>query len=83
MKGPVTFYPGNDSVDGDPGSSESPALRINASRRAFIKGVIASGAVIGSSTFLFGGIGGCSSGEPAAGARAEAGIERGVLIARA
>lgn len=39
-----------------------------ASRRAFIKGVIASGAVASSSGFLFGSLAGCSADKPAAGA---------------
>ncbi|MCH8336376.1 MAG: (2Fe-2S)-binding protein [Proteobacteria bacterium] len=62
MKGPVTFYPG-ESARG-PGAS---FFKSRASRRAFIKGVIASGAVVGSSTFLFGSLGGCSSDRPAVG----------------
>ena len=63
MKDPVTFYPGESGR----GTGVS-VLKNKASRRAFIKGVIASGAIAGSSTFLFGGIGGCSSDQPAAGA---------------
>lgn len=66
MKDPVTFYPGESSQD-DAQDSGTSLLRRKASRRAFIKGVIASGAVAGSSTFLFGGLGGCSSDQPAAG----------------
>ena len=62
MKDPVTFYPG-ESARGTGAS----ILKSKASRRAFIKGVIASGAVVGSSTFLFGGLGGCSSDRPAVG----------------
>ena len=63
MKDPVTFYPG------EPGRGTGiSVLKNKASRRAFIKGVIASGAIAGSSTFLFGGLGGCSSDQPAAGA---------------
>ena len=62
MKDPVTFYPG-ESARGTGAS----IFKSRASRRAFIKGVIASGAVVGSSTFLFGGLGGCSSDRPAAG----------------
>ncbi len=59
MKDPVTVVPGGDA---------SPSLpEIRASRRSFIKGVIASGAVAGSAHFLFG----CSPGRPAAG-----GVER-------
>jgi aerobic-type carbon monoxide dehydrogenase small subunit (CoxS/CutS family) len=67
MKDPVTFYPGNDTGTDEAPSTGSSILRSSASRRAFIKGVIASGAVAGSSTFLFGGLGGCSSGGPSAG----------------
>lgn len=62
MKDPVTFYPG-ESARGTGAS----IFKSRASRRAFIKGVIASGAVVGSSTFLFGSLGGCSSDRPAAG----------------
>jgi aerobic-type carbon monoxide dehydrogenase small subunit (CoxS/CutS family) len=68
MKDPVTFYPGNDTGIDESPSTGSTILRSSASRRAFIKGVIASGAVAGSSTFLFGGLGGCTSDQPAAGA---------------
>ena len=68
MKDPVTYHPGAESVQEDAGGTASSALRTRSSRRAFIKGVIASGAVAGSSTFLFGGLGGCSSDQPAAGA---------------
>jgi len=67
MKDPVTFYPGGDSAQEDGGGSESSVLKARSSRRAFIKGIIASGAVAGSSTFIFGGLGGCSSEQPAAG----------------
>ena len=62
MKDPVTFYLG-ESARGTGAS----IFKSRASRRAFIKGVIASGAVVGSSTFLFGGLGGCSSDRPAVG----------------
>lgn len=41
---------------------------VRSTRRAFIKGVIASGAVVGSSGFLFSNLGGCSGGKPAVGA---------------
>ncbi len=59
MKDPTVYAPG-------PGQ-DSPARKT--SRRTFIKGVIASGAVAGSAGFLFGGLGGCSSGSgPVAGA---------------
>jgi aerobic-type carbon monoxide dehydrogenase small subunit (CoxS/CutS family) len=65
MKDPIIYRPGSDIA---PGTS---VLRVNASRRAFIKGVIASGAVAGSSAFLFGGLGGCAPDKPGAG-----GVER-------
>ena len=67
MKDPVTFYPGGDSAQEDGGGSEASVLKARSSRRAFIKGIIASGAVVGSSTFIFGGLGGCSSDQPVAG----------------
>jgi len=67
MKDPVTFYPGGESTQEDGGGSDSSVLKARSSRRAFIKGIIASGAVAGSSTFIFGGLGGCSSDQPAAG----------------
>ena len=63
MKDPVTFHPASQDAAGGP-----TVLKAKSSRRAFIKGVIASGAVVGSSTFLFGGLGGCSSDRPVAGA---------------
>ena len=66
MKDPTTYDPSSSSDD-TPG-----VLEKKASRRAFIKGVIASGAVAGSSTFLFAGLGGCSSDRPAA----AGGVER-------
>ncbi len=65
MKDPVTFYPGGDSQEG--AGTGLSVLKSRASRRAFIKGIIASGAVAGSSTFIFGGLGGCSSDQPATG----------------
>jgi aerobic-type carbon monoxide dehydrogenase small subunit (CoxS/CutS family) len=68
MKVPVTFYPGADSNQEDAGGGDLAILKRRASRRTFIKGVIASGAVAGSGTFLFGGLGGCSPDRPAAGA---------------
>jgi aerobic-type carbon monoxide dehydrogenase small subunit (CoxS/CutS family) len=67
MKDPVTFYPGGEANQGDAGESGA-ILKSRASRRAFIKGVIASGAVAGSGTFLFGGLSGCTSDRPVAGA---------------
>jgi len=57
MKDPVTFIPG---AAEDTGSS---LFRSKTSRRAFIKGVIASGAVAGSGMFTFG----CSPDRPATG----------------
>ena len=65
MKDPVIFYPGATSQE-DGYATESSVLTTRSSRRAFIKGIIASGAVAGSGTFIFGGLGGCSSDEPAA-----------------
>jgi len=67
MKDPVTFYPGDDPARDEAAGGGSAILKSRASRRAFIKGVIASGAVAGSSTFLFGGLGGCSADRPAVG----------------
>ncbi len=64
MQDPVTYIPGNQS---DPDGTEPTILRSRSSRRAFIKGVIASGAVAGSSSFLFGSLSGCSSEQPAVG----------------
>ncbi len=66
MQDPVTYFPGNPSDPGD--DTRASILRSRSSRRAFIKGVIASGAVVGSSTFIFGGLGGCSPDRPAVGA---------------
>lgn len=63
MKNPVAYEPGNDTGGVAPG-----ALGTRTSRRQFIKGVIASGAIAGSAGFVFGSIGGCSRGGPAAGA---------------
>lgn len=64
MKKPVVFDPGQVNSDG-----QNPQVR--ASRRAFIKGVIATGAMVGSSGFVFGSLGGCSPG-----GRSPAGVER-------
>lgn len=67
MKGPVRYSPGATASVDEPG--EAGPLSTRASRRAFIKGVIASGAVAGSAGFLFGGLGGCTPNrQPAAGA---------------
>mgnify|MGYP001172186855 FL=1 len=46
-----------------------------ASRRQFIKGVIASGAVVSSAGYVFGGLGGCSTDQPGGGVAA-GGVER-------
>jgi aerobic-type carbon monoxide dehydrogenase small subunit (CoxS/CutS family) len=60
MKNPIEVFP--DSSNSDLVESDSIAgPRSKSSRRAFIKGIIASGAVVSSSGFLFGSIGGCSS----------------------
>lgn len=67
MKDPVTFFPGDDTGRSDGGSTGASILSHKSSRRAFIKGVIASGAVAGSSAFVFGGLGGCSPDRPAIG----------------
>jgi aerobic-type carbon monoxide dehydrogenase small subunit (CoxS/CutS family) len=64
MKDPVTYHPDGEPAQVDTGGTVSSVLRAKSSRRAFIKGVIASGAIAGSSTFLFG----CSADKPAAGA---------------
>jgi aerobic-type carbon monoxide dehydrogenase small subunit (CoxS/CutS family) len=62
MKKPEIFDPAAESTT-------VPDTDLRASRRAFIKGVIATGAVASSSGFLFGGLAGCSSSKsPAAGA---------------
>jgi len=68
MKDPVTYYPGADAGPEDAADTGATILANKASRRAFIKGVIASGAVAGSAAFLFGGLSGCSPDQPAAGA---------------
>jgi len=54
MKDPVTFFPGENALIADRPS----AANLRASRRTFIKGIIASGAVAASSGYL---LGGCSS----------------------
>jgi len=60
MKNPIKVFPdGSNSEVVESDSIVGP--RSKSSRRAFIKGVIASGAVASSSGFLFGSIGGCSS----------------------
>lgn len=65
MKKPVLFDP-------NVGTTESSVTNPRASRRTFIKGIIATGAVAGSSGFLFGGISGCSPN----GSSSAAGVER-------
>ena len=73
----------NDLVRVYPDDTESPGSefestrlgRSKTSRRAFIKGIIASGAVASSSGFMFGGLAGCTSERPAAGS-----IERLISI---
>ena len=67
MKDAVTYHPGVGSAQDDAGGTAASVLKVRSSRRAFIKGIIASGAVAGSGTFLFGSLGGCSSDQPAAG----------------
>jgi aerobic-type carbon monoxide dehydrogenase small subunit (CoxS/CutS family) len=67
MKDPVTYRPGSDIAAYDDAAPSTSVLRLKASRRAFIKGVIASGAVAGTSAFLFGNLGGCAPDKPAAG----------------
>jgi aerobic-type carbon monoxide dehydrogenase small subunit (CoxS/CutS family) len=64
MKDPVIYQPDGEATVGEPAGTASSLLKKKASRRAFIKGVIASGAVAGSSAFLFSG---CAPDKPAAG----------------
>jgi aerobic-type carbon monoxide dehydrogenase small subunit (CoxS/CutS family) len=61
--------PGQAVADGD--VPLAALARAKSSRRQFIKGVIASGAVVSSASFLFGGLAGCSREQAAAG-----GVER-------
>jgi aerobic-type carbon monoxide dehydrogenase small subunit (CoxS/CutS family) len=74
---------GSGDGDGSMGNEESPLEVLagvaakKASRRQFIKGVIASGAVASSAGFLFAGLGGCSG--PGAGAAA-GGVERMLML---
>ena len=51
MKDPTTYFPGNAAVGDD--ESQSPGFR--SSRRAFIKGIIASGAVAASAGYFLAG----------------------------
>lgn len=60
-------YPGDALTSGSEVASPIPG-RGKSSRRAFIKGIIASGAVASSSGFLFSGLSGCTSDRPMAGA---------------
>ncbi|MCH7853559.1 MAG: (2Fe-2S)-binding protein [Proteobacteria bacterium] len=61
MKDPTTFFSGSSPTEAD----EPQLTRCRSSRRAFIKGVIASGAVAASSAYF---LSGCTPGEgPAAG----------------
>ncbi len=62
MRDPVTYHPGVGPAEDDAGGTAASVLQARSSRRAFIKGVIASGAVAGSGLFVFG----CSSDQPAA-----------------
>ena len=67
MKDSIKLY----SADGLSTASEdglTTGTRNPHTRRAFIKGIIASGAVASSSGFLFGSIAGCSTEKPAVGA---------------
>ena len=64
MKEPVIYHPGNESTADDGASTGISVLSKKSSRRSFIKGVIASGAIAGSSAFLFSG---CTPDRPAAG----------------
>jgi aerobic-type carbon monoxide dehydrogenase small subunit (CoxS/CutS family) len=63
----VRIYPGDTE---SPGSEVEPTSlgRSKSSRRAFIKGIIASGAVASSSGFLFGNLAGCTTDKPTVGA---------------
>lgn len=66
MKDPKIYRPGTgDSGDAD--VERSLFGRTKASRRAFIKGVIATGAVAASSGLFMGGLSGCSSDRPVVG----------------
>jgi aerobic-type carbon monoxide dehydrogenase small subunit (CoxS/CutS family) len=66
MKEPVIYQPGISDAAGD-GPDVSPFGRSKASRRAFIKGVIATGAVASSAGLFMGGLSGCSGDKPVAG----------------
>jgi aerobic-type carbon monoxide dehydrogenase small subunit (CoxS/CutS family) len=60
MKTPTMVFPADLQSD-DSGNESIVSSRSTSSRRAFIKSVIASGAVASSSGFLFAGVAGCSS----------------------
>jgi aerobic-type carbon monoxide dehydrogenase small subunit (CoxS/CutS family) len=63
----VKIYSGN-KASAESEVELTSSARTRESRRAFIKGIIASGAVASSSGFLFGSIAGCSPDKPAPGA---------------
>ncbi len=63
MNDSVTYHPVVGPAQEDGANIASSVLKVRSSRRAFIKGIIASGAVAGSGLFVFG----CSSDRPAAG----------------
>ena len=62
----------------EPGSVLGAMGRTGTSRRQFIKGVIASGAVVSSAGYVFGGLGGCTTETPGGGAAGAGvgGVER-------
>jgi aerobic-type carbon monoxide dehydrogenase small subunit (CoxS/CutS family) len=63
MKDPVTYHPGAAPDPDDEGQEALSVLGSRTSRRSFIKGVIASGAVAGSGMLMYG----CSPDRPATG----------------
>ncbi len=66
MRNPTNIFP--DNLNSDVVENEAIVCpRSKTSRRAFIKGIIASGAVASSSGFMFGSIAGCSSDKSVAG----------------
>jgi aerobic-type carbon monoxide dehydrogenase small subunit (CoxS/CutS family) len=62
MKDPVTYHPGENAGTSD-GGDALPFARSKASRRAFIKGVIATGAVASSASLFMGGLAACGGGD--------------------
>ena len=66
---PATPYPEPQYDDG--GGMLAEVGRSRASRRKFIKGVIASGAAVSSAGYVFGGLSGCTPEQAASG-----GVER-------